>query len=165
MCSLCGAHYKEELKSPQTTKPPILFGCQALEVYTRIIKHCSPPMVRTACLSVCVLGAWRCPLLYGWLVVRTFYLQYILILILHNYDYSCYYYCSICTRKFGNYYCRWHFKIIRFDLLFMQTIYLLFTFDEVGILRMAYTICWCRMGYQLYHQSLYVIISIHICVV
>ena len=38
MCSLCGAHYIVELKGPLTTKPPILFGCLALEVYTRIIK-------------------------------------------------------------------------------------------------------------------------------
>ena len=41
MCSLCGAHNIIELKGPQTTKPPILFECVALEMYTRIIKHCS----------------------------------------------------------------------------------------------------------------------------
>ena len=29
-------HKIVELKSPQTTKPPILFGCVALDVYTRI---------------------------------------------------------------------------------------------------------------------------------
>ena len=36
VCSLCGTHCKEELKGPLTTKPPILFGCMALDVYTRI---------------------------------------------------------------------------------------------------------------------------------
>ena len=41
VCFLREAHDILELKSPQTTKPPILFGCVALEMYTRIIKHCS----------------------------------------------------------------------------------------------------------------------------
>ena len=36
VCIPIGARKILELKSPQTTKPPILFGCLALEVYTRI---------------------------------------------------------------------------------------------------------------------------------
>lgn len=36
VCFLWDARDIKELKSPLTTKPPILFGCLALEVYTRI---------------------------------------------------------------------------------------------------------------------------------
>ena len=50
-----------EHKSPQTTKPPILFECVVLDVYTRNSMLFAYHSVRTACLSICVLGRLAVP--------------------------------------------------------------------------------------------------------